>query len=107
MTFEIILVFSILAIAILLFVTEIIRVDLVGLAVLVTLALTGLVRPEQALSGFSNPAVITVWAMFILSAGLTRTGVSRIIGNPVCSWSQWPSDIHSYDNHSATFCIHE
>lgn len=88
MTFEIILTFSILVIAILLFITEWIRVDLVGLAVLVALALTGLVRPEQALSGFSNPAVITVWAMFILSAGLARTGVSRIIGNQVLRFSR-------------------
>ncbi len=88
MTFEIILVFSILAVAILLFVTEVIRVDLVGLAVLVTLALTGLIGPEQALAGFSNPAVITVWAMFILSAGLSRTGVSRVIGNQVMRFAR-------------------
>lgn len=88
MNFEIILVFSILAVAIILFVTEVIRVDLVGLAVLVTLALTGLIRPEQALAGFSNPAVITVWAMFILSAGLSRTGVSSFIGNQVMRFAR-------------------
>jgi di/tricarboxylate transporter len=80
MTYEIILTFVILLIAILLFVSEIIRADLVGLGVLVALALTGLVQPEQAISGFSNPAVVTVWAMFILSAGLTRTGISSLIG---------------------------
>ncbi|HMN15685.1 MAG TPA: SLC13 family permease, partial [Bellilinea sp.] len=64
----------------LLFVTEIIRLDLTALLVLVILVLTGLVQTEQALSGFSNPAVVTVWAMFILSTGLTRTGVSSQIG---------------------------
>jgi di/tricarboxylate transporter len=83
MTTEIALTFGILAIAIVLFVTEAIRVDLVALAVLVALALTGLVSPDQALAGFSNPAVVAVWAMFILSAGLTRTGVSSLIGKQV------------------------
>lgn len=88
MTVEIALTFGILAIAIILFVTEIIRIDLVALLVLVSLALTGLVQPEQALSGFSNPAVITVWAMFILSAGLSRTGVSSIIGKQVMRFAR-------------------
>lgn len=77
---EIILVLSILLAAVLLFITGVIRVDLTALFVLVSLALTGLVSPAQALSGFSNPAVVTVWAMFILSAGLTRTGISSSIG---------------------------
>jgi di/tricarboxylate transporter len=81
--FEIVLTFAILGIAVLLFVSEIIRVDLVALGVLVALALTGLVQPEQALSGFSNPAVVTVWAMFILSAGLARTGIASMIGERV------------------------
>jgi di/tricarboxylate transporter len=43
-------------------------------------ALTGLVSPVEALSGFSNPAVVTVWAVFILSGGLTLTGVANVIG---------------------------
>ena len=83
MNFEIVLTFAILGFAILLFVSEIIRVDLVALGVLVALALTGLVQPEQALSGFSNPAFVTVWAMFILSAGLARTGIASMIGKQV------------------------
>jgi di/tricarboxylate transporter len=88
MTVEIALTFGILAVAILLFVTEVIRVDLVALAVLVALALAGLVSAEQALAGFSNPAVVTVWAMFILSAGLARTGVSRMIGSQVMRFAR-------------------
>ena len=43
-------------------------------------AVTGLVDSDQAFAGFSNGAVITVWAMFILSEGLTRTGIADIIG---------------------------
>ncbi len=83
MTFQIALVLSILGVAILLFVTERIRVDLVAILVLVTLAVTNLVTPAEALSGFSNVAVVTVWAVFILSGGLFRTGVANIIGRQV------------------------
>jgi di/tricarboxylate transporter len=79
-TLDIAMVLAILAVAFLLFVTEWLRMDVVALLVLGALAVTGLVPPEQTLSGFSNPAVITVWAMFMLSAGLTQTGVANIIG---------------------------
>jgi len=80
MTFEIALVLIILLVALVLFVTEWIPMDVTALLVLGSLAVTGLVDGRQAFSGFSNPAVITVWAMFILSEGLTRTGVANRIG---------------------------
>ncbi|MBE0411982.1 MAG: SLC13 family permease [Anaerolineales bacterium] len=80
MTVEIALVLGILIIAILLFLSERLRVDLIALLVLGVLAITGLVTPGEALSGFSNNAVVTVWAMFIISAGLAHTGVARVIG---------------------------
>ncbi len=80
MTLEIALVLTILLVALVLFVSERLRMDLVALMVLATLALTGLVDPAGAVAGFSNPAVIAVWAMFILSEGLTRTGIANILG---------------------------
>ena len=83
MTAQIAIVLSILAAAVLMFVTERIRVDVVALMVLVSLALTGLVTPTEALSGYANPAVVTVWAVLILSAGLARTGVAGLIGRPI------------------------
>jgi di/tricarboxylate transporter len=83
MTFEIALVLGILAISLLLFISEIIRMDLVALLVLCALAVSGLVTANEAFAGFSNSAVITVWAMFILSEGLTRTGIADIIGRQV------------------------
>ena len=83
MTPDIVLVLLILGIALVLFVTEVIRMDLVSLLVLVTLAVTGLVTANQAISGFSNAAVVTVWAMFILSEGLTRTGIANLLGRQV------------------------
>ena len=83
MTFEIALVLSILVVSLILFISEVIRMDVVALLVLGTLAVTGLVDSNQAFAGFSNSAVITVWAMFILSEGLTRTGIADIIGRQV------------------------
>jgi di/tricarboxylate transporter len=83
MTPQIALVLAILALAVMLFVTERLRVDLVALLVLVSLTLTDLVTPVEALSGFSNSAVVTVWAMFILSGGLSRTGVAHLVGRQV------------------------
>ena len=83
MTFEIALVLGILAISLILFVSEVIRMDLVALLVLCALAVSGLVTTNQAFAGFSNSAVITVWAMFILSEGLTRTGIANVIGRQV------------------------
>ncbi len=83
MNIEIALVLVILSVALVLFVSEILRMDLVAMLVLCALALTGLVSPSEAVSGFSNSAVITVWAMFILSEGLTRTGIANVLGRQV------------------------
>jgi di/tricarboxylate transporter len=74
------LVLAILVVSLVLFISERIRMDVVALMVLVALAVTGLVSPNEAVAGFANPAVITVWAMFMLSAGLTLTGVAGVIG---------------------------
>lgn len=83
MTQDIAFVLLILGAAMVLFVTNWLSADLVALLVLLSLALTGLVTPEEALSGFSNPAVITVWAVFVMSGALYRTGVARMVGQQV------------------------
>ncbi len=83
MTFEIGLTLFIIAGAIVLFATEKLRVDVIALLVLLTLALTGLITPDQAFSGFSSPAVITVWAVYIVSGALFKTGVTDIIGERI------------------------
>ena len=79
---------TIIAAALVVFIAGWLRVDLVGLLVLSALALTGLVSPQDALAGFSSPAVVTVWAMFILSAGLTRTGVAHQLGRPLLHFAK-------------------
>jgi len=83
MTREILIVLCILAGSILLFVTNRIRIDLIGLLVLGSLAISGVITPTEALAGFSNPAVITVWAVLILSGGLARTGIASKLGKLV------------------------
>jgi len=85
MTPEIAFVLGVLIVSLILFVSEVIRMDLVALLVLGALALglSDIVTPEKAFAGFANGAVITVWAMFILSEGLTRTGIADIIGRQV------------------------
>ena len=80
MTPDIALVFAILSISVVLLVTEWIPMEVTALLAMGSVALAGLISPVEALSGFSNPAVVTVWAVFILSGGLTRTGVANIIG---------------------------
>jgi di/tricarboxylate transporter len=79
-TTQIALTLGIIAGALILFATEKLRVDVVALIVLLTVALTGLVGPEEVFAGFSNPAVITVWAVYIVSGGLFKTGVAGILG---------------------------
>ena len=83
MTPDIALVLAIIIIAVILFATEKLRVDVIALLVLLTLILTGLLEPLEAFSGFSNPAVITVWAVYIVSGGLFRTGVADMLGERI------------------------
>jgi di/tricarboxylate transporter len=75
MTLEIVLIFGILAGAVILFVTNWVRTDVVALLVLVLLVLFGLLPSEDALTGFSSDAVIAIAGLLILSAGLVRSGV--------------------------------
>ena len=81
MTFEIALTLAIILVAIILFATEKLRIDLVALLVLLTVSITGLVSKEEVFLGFANPAVITIWAVYMVSGGLFRTGVADILGS--------------------------
>ncbi|CAN5896828.1 SLC13 family permease [soil metagenome] len=80
MTWDIVLVLAILVGAVALFISEKFPIDLVALLVLGTLLALRLVTPEQGISGFSNPATVTVAAMFVLSAGLQKTGAAASVG---------------------------
>lgn len=80
---DVLIVGGILAVAIVLFVTEWVRVDLVALMVMLGLVVSGILAGEDAILGFSNEAVITIASVLILSGGLMRTGVARLIGQRV------------------------
>ena len=80
LSYEIALTLAIAAGALALFAWNRVRMDVVGIIVMTTLIVTGLVTPPQGLSGFSNEAMITVAAMFVLSAGLVGTGAVDVLG---------------------------
>ncbi|PWK92491.1 di/tricarboxylate transporter [Fulvimonas soli] len=65
---------ALIVLAMALFASEKLRIDLVALLVLGALAVLGLVAPGEALAGFSNEATVTVAAMFALSLGIERSG---------------------------------
>ena len=65
---------AVIVLAMALFASEKLRIDLIALLVLATLVILGIVTPVEALSGFSNEATVTVAAMFALSLGIERSG---------------------------------
>jgi di/tricarboxylate transporter len=83
MTGDIILVLAIVAVAVVLFATEKLRVDIIALLVLLTLTLTGLLTYQEAFSGFASPAVITVWAVYIVSGGIAKTGAASLVSQRI------------------------
>jgi len=76
---EMMLVLTVLAITVALFVFEVVRVDVVALSVMVLLGLLGLVPSDQLFNGFASNAVISIIAVMILGAGLDRTGVMTVV----------------------------
>lgn len=74
MTLEIALTLGLLIAAIALFISNRFPPEVVALILLATLLISGLIPVEKGLRGFSNDAVITIAAMFVLSEGLQRTG---------------------------------
>lgn len=74
---------AVLLVALALFALEFVRADIIAIGVALTLMLTGIVTVNEGFSGFSNPAVITVIAMFILSHGLIRTGVADRVADMI------------------------
>ena len=79
MTPDIAIALSILVIGFILFVTETFTLDVTALLLLSILFLLGYLSPTEAVSGFSNPAVITIAFLFVLSHALQKTGVLEYI----------------------------
>ena len=83
---HIILTLSIVILALIAFIFEWLPVDLTALTVTVVLMILKLVTPDEGISGFGNSATITVMAMFILSAGITKTGVVQTVRDWLVKW---------------------
>jgi di/tricarboxylate transporter len=71
-----------------LLITEKISVDLTAIGLMVLLVVSKILTPTEAISGFANPAVLTVGAMFIVSKGLMRTGGVEFLGRKIIGLSR-------------------
>ncbi|MEM6867345.1 MAG: SLC13 family permease, partial [Cyanobacteria bacterium P01_C01_bin.121] len=83
---SIVVTLSVVVVALLLFILERFPADITALGVMVALVLLRQVTPQEGIAGFSNPATITVMAMFILSAGVARTGILQEASNWLIQW---------------------
>jgi di/tricarboxylate transporter len=80
MTPDALLVFAVLLIAMVLFVTEWLRMDLTAMLALLALILLRILTPEEALAGFSDPVVLMIAALFVVGGGLHQTGLAHYMG---------------------------
>ena len=78
---ELIVVLLLLAAAILMFLRNRPRMDVVALLMIAALPLTGVVTISEAIAGFSDPNIVLIALLFVLGEGLARTGVARRLGD--------------------------
>ena len=83
MTPEMILTMIVLVFVIILFVFEWVRVDVVGILMMVLLPLIGLISPQDAFVGLSSNAVVSIMAVIVIGAGLDKTGVMNQVARPI------------------------
>lgn len=77
---DLVIVLVVLGVALVLFVSDRVRLDLVALLVVVSLTLTGVLTPQQALAGFSDPLVVMIAGLFVVSGALVETGLAARVG---------------------------
>ena len=77
--------FAILIVTILLLFTEWIRIDLTAILIILALSLTGILEPDEALSGFGSEPAIMLASIFVISGALQHTGLSEQLGNLIKS----------------------
>ncbi len=80
MTWEIVFVLVLTICAVVLFVTEKLSTDIVAILVMIALLVSGVLTPAEGFAGFANAATVTVGAMFVLSAGMFRSGAVNFVG---------------------------
>ncbi|MCC6614696.1 MAG: SLC13 family permease [Anaerolineae bacterium] len=73
----------ILVAALILFITEIVRIDVVAVGVMIALMVTGILTIEEGLAGFSNKAVISIAALFIVGGAVFQTGLAGVLASRI------------------------
>ena len=81
MTLDLLMVLGLLFTAVVLFVLNKPRMDVVALMILVALPLTGVLTIQETLAGFADPSVILIAALFVIGEGLVRTGIAYRLGD--------------------------
>ncbi|MGI8469649.1 MAG: SLC13 family permease [Pyrinomonadaceae bacterium] len=76
-----------LLVAVALFATEKIPVDVVGILLVIGLILTGVLTAEEGLSGFGDTIIILIGGLFVLTGGLIKTGIVDLIGRRLYRYS--------------------
>ena len=84
---EIWITLALLGAAILFFVTEWLSVDLVALGLVISLMVTGILSPEEALAGFSSPIVITIATLFIVGGAVMETGLADSVSGKIIQFA--------------------
>ena len=80
MTWQVLFVYGLVVGAIALFFSGRVRLDLTAAAVIIALALSGVLTPAEAVAGFGNPLVLLIAGLFVVSEGLYRTGIAAWVG---------------------------
>ena len=88
MDWQVIVVYILLLATVVLFITDRVRTDIVGLVIISILGLLGILKPKELLEGFSNQALVTIAAMFVLSAALMRSGLVAALGGKLTQLSK-------------------
>ena len=74
-------VFALLALTVVLFASDRLRMDVIALGVIVVLMLSGVLTPREALAGFGDPLVLLIAGLFVVGEGLYRTGIAFALGH--------------------------
>ncbi len=93
---SVVLVLLVLAIAIALFATEVVPVEVTSLTVVALLAALGVLTPEQAFAGFANETVIFIFALLAMTEGLVSTGAMHRVG-------AWLAQLSAFGRHGFMF----
>jgi len=88
LTLEIVFLYGLLALTVLLFASEWLRLDITALGVILALMLSGILTPSEALSGFGDPLVILIAGLFVVGEALFKTGLAGLAGEKIVQLAQ-------------------